>query len=319
MDIPMPRALLLALLSTLLLAPAMAAVAAAPQVKAQAPGFYRMMLGDDEITVLSDGTFSVGIDKIMSKPDEARQVLASDHETLPLELSINAFLINTGSRLILVDTGEGQASDGAPGRLIGNLRAAGYQPEQIDAILITHMHGDHSGGLSIGGQLAFPNATVYVDKRDSDYWLSPATEAKAPAAMKQTFQQIRALFEPEVKAGKLHPFDGASELFPGVSSVPSYGHTPGHTAYMIESKGQKLLLWGDSMHLAEVQFADPDVTIEYDSDPKAAIASRKKLMAAAAAQGFIVGGAHISFPGLGHIRADGKGYTWIPVPYSAGP
>jgi glyoxylase-like metal-dependent hydrolase (beta-lactamase superfamily II) len=315
----MPRTLLSALLFTLLLVPAMEATAAAPQVKTQAPGFYRMMLGADEITVLSDGTFSVGIDKIMSKPDEARQVLAADHETLPLELSINAFLINTGSRLILVDTGEGQASDGAPGRLVSNLRAAGYQPEQVDAILITHMHGDHSGGLNIGGQLAFPNATVYVDKRDSDYWLSPEAEAKAPEARKQTFQQLRALFEPEVKAGKLHPFDGATELFPGISSVPSYGHTPGHTAYMVESKGQKLLLWGDTMHLGEAQFADPDMTIEYDSETKAAIASRKKLMAAAATQGFLVGGAHLSFPGLGHIRADAKGYSWIPVPYSAGP
>jgi glyoxylase-like metal-dependent hydrolase (beta-lactamase superfamily II) len=121
-----------------------------------------------------------------------------------------------------------------------------------------------------------------------------------------------------VAAGKVHPFDGATELFPGIRAIPAYGHTPGHTAYMVESQGQRLLLWGDIIHVAEVQFADPDITIDYDVDRHAASASRKRLLSDAAQQGYLVGGAHLSFPGLGHVRADPTGDSWIPLPYSTG-
>jgi glyoxylase-like metal-dependent hydrolase (beta-lactamase superfamily II) len=122
-----------------------------------------------------------------------------------------------------------------------------------------------------------------------------------------------------VAAGKVHPFDGATDLVPGIRAMPAYGHTPGHTASMVESQGQRLLLWGDIVHVAEVQFADPDITIDYDVDRHAAMTSRKRWLSDAAQQGYLVGGAHLSFPGLGHVRADPKGYSWIPLPYSAGP
>jgi glyoxylase-like metal-dependent hydrolase (beta-lactamase superfamily II) len=313
----MPRFFLLVILSMTLLGPAMTAPAAAPQIKAQAPGFYLIMLGNTEVTVLSDGTASRDVDKIMSKPEEIRQTLARDHQALPIEISINAFLINTGSKLILVDTGAGELfGPHSGGWLIANLRAAGYQPEQIDAVLLTHIHADHSGGLSIGGRRVFPNALVYVDKHDPELWLNAAAEATAPAKKKTTFYQSHATIDPYVAAGKLHPFDGATELFPGICAMPAYGHTPGHTSYMVESKGQRLLIWGDIIHVAEVQLSDPEITIDYDVDRNAAITSRKRLLADAAGQGYLVGGAHISFPGLGHVRADTKGYSWIPLPYS---
>jgi glyoxylase-like metal-dependent hydrolase (beta-lactamase superfamily II) len=299
-----------------LLGQATTAQAVAPLVGTQAPGYYRTMLGTDEITVLSDGTAPREVDKIMSKPAEIRQVMAGAHQALPIDLSINAFLINTGSKLILVDTGAGELFGVTSGKLVANMRAAGYRPEQVDAILLTHIHADHSGGLSIGGKRVFPNAVVYVDKRDPDFWLSAAEEAKNPAR-KTTFAQSHATVDPYVKAGKLRPFDGATELFPGIRSVPAHGHTPGHTAYMVESEGKKLLLWGDTIHLAEVQFADPEVSIEYDVDRDAAIASRKAFLADAASQGYLIGGAHISFPGLGHVHAQTMGYAWVPLPYSA--
>jgi glyoxylase-like metal-dependent hydrolase (beta-lactamase superfamily II) len=304
-------------LSLALMGPAMTAHAAAvPQVGTQAPGYYRIMLGSDEITVISDGTAPREVDKIMSKPEEIRQMMATEHQALPIDLSINTFLINTGSKLILVDTGAGELFGATSGKLVANMRAAGYQPEQVDAILLTHIHADHSGGLSIGGKRVFPNALVYVDKHDPDFWLSTAEQAKNPAR-KTTFEQSHATVDPYVKAGKLRPFDGATELFPGIHSVPAHGHTPGHTGYMIESQDQKLLLWGDTIHLTEVQFADPDVSIEYDVDRDAAVASRKAFLAQAAKEGVLVGGAHISFPGLGHVRTDGNGYAWVPLPYSA--
>jgi len=287
-----------------------------PQVDTQAPGYYRFMLGKDEVTVISDGTAPREVDTIMSKPDEIRNVMRQDHQALPIDLSINTFLVNTGAKLILVDTGAGELFGATSGKLVANMRAAGYRPEQVDAVLLTHIHADHSGGLSIGGKRVFPNAVVYVDKRDPAFWLSAAEEAKNPAK-KTTFQQSHATVDPYVKAGKLRPFDGATQLFPGIRTIPAHGHTPGHTAYLIESDGQALLLWGDTIHLAEVQFADPTVTIAYDVDPSAAIASRKALLALASKQGYLVGGAHISFPGLGHVHTEGDAYAWTPLPYSA--
>jgi glyoxylase-like metal-dependent hydrolase (beta-lactamase superfamily II) len=316
------RMALLRLLPVLVLAAAAAstpAVTTPPQAKTAPPGYYRVMLGDFEITVLSDGTASREIDKLSNKPQEVRDALARDRRTSPIELSINAFLIHTGSKLLLVDTGAGELFGNSCGRLVENLRAAGYKPDQIDAVLLTHIHADHSGGLSVKGERVFPNAMVYVDKRDPAFWLSEAEEKAAPPAKKETFRQSHATVDPYVKAGKMKPFDGAGELFPGIRAEPAYGHTPGHTAYLVESKGKQLLLWGDTIHVAEAQFADPTITIEYDVDPKAAVASRLKLLGAADKEAYLVGGAHISFPGLGRVRAAGKGYRWIPLPYGSVP
>jgi glyoxylase-like metal-dependent hydrolase (beta-lactamase superfamily II) len=293
------------------------AYATATQVKTDAPAFYRFMLGNFEITALSDGTALRQLDEIMSKPDEVRAVFARDHQALPAPVAINTFLINTGSKLVLIDTGAGELFGPRSGRMVSNLRASGYQPEQIDAVLLTHTHPDHAGGLSIGGRRVFPGAVVYVDKRDPDYWLSDAAENAAPDNRKQMFHQAHATIDPYVKAGMLHPFDGATELFPGIRTVPAYGHTRGHSGYMVESQGKQLLLWGDIAHSVEVQFADPDVTIEFDQNTDDAIASRKRALAEAAERGYLVGGAHISFPGLGHVSFDGKSYRWITLPYSA--
>ncbi len=269
-----------------------------------------MMLGDYEITVLSDGTAPRDLAEIMSAPQTVRQALARAHQTLPIDLSINAFLVNTGARLILVDTGAGALfGPDSGGRLVANLRAAGYRPEQVDAVLLTHIHSDHSGGLSLGGQRVFPHAPVYVDKHDCGSRLGTAADRKPS----------QAAIDPYAAADALRPFDGAVELFPGIRSMPAYGHTPGHSAYMVESRGRRLLLWGDTVHLADVQFADPAISIDYDDDRRAAVAWRETILAEAAARGYLVGGAHISFPGLGHVRADAKGYSWIVLPYNAGP
>jgi glyoxylase-like metal-dependent hydrolase (beta-lactamase superfamily II) len=285
----------------------------------QAPGFYRFRLGDFLISVLSDGTASRDLPKIMSKPDAVRSAFEASHEGLPVELSINCFLIDNGVQKILVDTGAGELFGSKSGHLVTNLRAAGYRPEEIDAILLTHIHGDHSGGLSIGGRRVFAKALVYVDERDPAFWLNTNMAAKALDSRRTTVAQSHQTVDPYVEAGKVRTFDGATELFPGVRSVPEYGHTPGHTGYMLESRHQRLLLWGDVVHAAEVQFKDPTITIEYDVDPEQAIASRQRVLAEAAQQGYLVGGAHLSFPGIGHVRRERGGYLWIPAPYSSTP
>jgi glyoxylase-like metal-dependent hydrolase (beta-lactamase superfamily II) len=128
-----------------------------------------------------------------------------------------------------------------------------------------------------------------------------------------------ASLNPYIKAGKFKAFDGDTTLIPGIKAIAAHGHTAGHTVYVVESKGQKLIVWGDLIHVGAVQFPDPSVTIRFDTDSAAALAQRKKVFAMVAKQGYLVGAAHLSFPGVGHIRAEGKGYVWQPINYSAAP
>jgi glyoxylase-like metal-dependent hydrolase (beta-lactamase superfamily II) len=295
-----------------------AAQAAAPQVKTQAPGYYRVMLGDFEVTALSDGTVALPVVELLTAtvPSKTRQALAREYLSAPVETSVTCYLINTGTRLVLIDTGAAKLFGPTLGNLLDNLRASGYQPEQVDEVYITHMHADHVGGLMNGDQLAFPNAIVRADRHDADHWLSQANLDQAPAEMKGFFQGAQASLNPYVAAGRFKPFDGDAELVPGIKAVASYGHTPGHSIYKFESQGQTLVLWGDLMHVAAVQFADPSVTIRFDTDSKSAAAQRKRAYAEAAKQGHLVGSAHVSFPGLGRLRVEGRGYAWVPVNYS---
>lgn len=298
-----------------------AAHAEAPIQKGQAPGWYRMMLGSFEITALSDGTVALPVDKLLSnvKPATVEQLLARAHLKAPVETSVNGYLVNTGSKLVLIDTGAAGLFGPTLGKLVVNLKASGYQPEQVDEIYITHMHPDHVGGLVADGQRAFPNAVVRADAREGGYWLSQAEMDKAPADGKGFFQGAMASLKPYVDAGKLKPFEGASELVPGIRALPAPGHTPGHTLYVVESQGHKFVAWGDLMHVAAVQFAMPTVTIAFDTNPKAAAPARSKNFADAAAKGYFVGIAHVSFPGIGQLRADGKGYDWLPANYISAP
>ncbi|EHR68999.1 Zn-dependent hydrolase, glyoxylase [Burkholderiales bacterium JOSHI_001] len=297
---------------------AAAAQAAAPQVKGQAPGWYRMPLGDFEVTALNDGTVGLPVDKLLTntRPGQVQRALMKAYLGIPLETSVNGYLVNTGSKLVLVDTGAAGLFGPTLGNLVANLKASGYQPEQVDEVYITHMHPDHVGGLMAGTQAAFPNAVVRAHQKEGDFWLSPQTLAQAPEADKGFVQGAQASMKAYVDGGRYKPFDGQTELIPGVTAVPAIGHTPGHSIYVVESKGQKLVLWGDLMHVAAVQFADPSVTIKFDADSKAAAPQRKKAYADAAKKGYYVGVAHVAFPGIGRLRADGKGYTWVPANYS---
>jgi glyoxylase-like metal-dependent hydrolase (beta-lactamase superfamily II) len=296
--------------------------AEAPLAKAQAPGWYRMKLGSFEVTALSDGTVALPVDKLLgnSTPERINALLARAYLKAPVETSVNGYLVNTGAKLVLIDTGAAGLFGPTLGKLVTNLKAAGYQPEQVDEIYITHMHPDHVGGLATAdGQRVFTNAVVRADLREGDYWLSQANLDKAPADAKGFFQGAMASLKPYVAAGRLKPFSGATELIPGVRAIPAPGHTPGHTIYAVESEGQRIVFWGDLMHVAAVQFVQPSVTIAFDTDSKVAAPSRQQNFADAARQGYFVGIAHVSFPGIGQLRADGKGYDWLPVNYVSAP
>lgn len=292
------------------------AQAGAPMVKTQAPGYYRIMVGDFEVTALLDGTMMVPVKDFLTgvTPEQVEQALARNFLKDPVELSVNAFLINTGAKLVLVDTGEGAGMEGM-GHLQENLKAAGYEPSQVDEIYITHMHGDHISGLTAKGERVFPNAVVRASRQEAEYWLSPEKLAAAKGDAKQSFQHAQEMLAPYVKASRFSAFDGDVELVPGVRAVATHGHTPGHSCYLIESRGQRMLFVGDLLHVASLQFADPAVTIKFDTDSAAALAERQRIFREAAGNGEWIAAAHLSFPGIGHIRPEGKAYAFVPANY----
>jgi glyoxylase-like metal-dependent hydrolase (beta-lactamase superfamily II) len=294
------------------------AQAGAPFAKTQAPGWYRMTLGDFEITALNDGTAAIPMEKILTNttPAKVDAALTAAYLKPPFDTSVNAFLINTGTKLVLIDAGAGSLFGPTLGKLMANLKAAGYKPEQVDEIYVTHMHADHIGSLVANGKIAFPKATVRAGKADADFWLSKENLEKAPDQMKDFFKGAQTSINPYIAAGKFKAIEAEGELVPGIRAIPAPGHTPGHTIYAVESKGQKLVVWGDLMHVAAVQFPDPTVTIQFDSDSKAAAAERQKAFADAAKQGYFAAIAHVPFPGIGQLRAEGTGYRYYPVNYT---
>ena len=313
---PLPSPAMFVATLSLALCPAFAG-AAAPMAGTNAPAFSRMMLGAFEVTVLGDGTVDLPVDQLLSaKPEQTKRTLAAAFLPAPLETSVNAYLINTGSKLVLIDTGAGAFFGPTLGKLLGNLKAAGYKADQVDEIYLTHMHPDHLGGLVADNLAVFANAVVRADQRDAGYWLSEERLAQAPAAARGFFLNARAALGPYVAAGRFAPFSGERMLLPGIRATASYGHTPGHISYLLESEGKKLLLVGDLMHVAAVQLDQPGVTIAFDVDAKAAAATRSKAFRQAAREGTLVGVSHFQFPGLGHLRADVGGFRWVPVNYT---
>ena len=280
--------------------------AAAAMVKTQAPGYFRMTLGDFEVTALTDGFFDLPVDKILKQPaDRTNAALAKTFQKLPLETSVNGYLVNTGSKLVLIDTGTGGLDGPTAGTLVANLRAAGYSPEQVDDIFITHDHADHCGGLTHDGVAVFPNATVHAGKGDADHYTNAASGDK----------DAFASMAPYVAAHRFVPIEADGEIVPGVKAWSTPGHTPGHESYVVESKGEKMIVTGDLIHVAQVQFDDPTVTVSFDTDGKKAEAERLKVFGQAAKDGTWIAAAHLQFPGIGHLRTAGKGFQYVPVNY----
>jgi glyoxylase-like metal-dependent hydrolase (beta-lactamase superfamily II) len=304
---------------TILVAIPNAALAAPPQRHDQVPGFYRMKVGDLEVTALFDGHGVFDPHWLNGTKATMDGVLEALHEDPRLlDVSDEGFLVNTGKQRILVDAGAGTWwGGGALGRLEGSLRSAGYTPEEIDVVLITHLHSDHAGGLtSQDGKRVFPNADVYVAKAESDFWLSPEIAAKAPKDAQPFFQSAQAIAAPYIKAGKWHTFSGSEAIVDGMQSVPLHGHTPGHTAYEFSSKGQKILFWGDTIHAQRVQLQHPEVTAVFDIDQNAAAAMRLQLLPELAREDVLIAGPHMPFPALGRLRKEGSGYSWVPVVFT---
>ncbi|MDR1956175.1 MAG: MBL fold metallo-hydrolase [Treponema sp.] len=210
----------------------------------------------------------------------------------------NTLLIRSPDRILLVDTGFG-------GALFDHLTRLGIDPDQVDAVLLTHLHGDHIGGLQTAGKARFPRASVYLAQQEKTYWTETARNRAAVAALAPYGSRVHT-FLPA-------PLGSAEELIPGIRAIAAFGHTPGHTLYQVESKGQKLLIWGDLMHVQDIQFPLPGISVSYDTDPQAAGAIRKQVLDYAVQNKVPIAGMHLRYPGIGTVTAEGEGYRFSPL------
>ena len=287
--------------------------AKAPMAGNQVISVHRMKLGNFEVTTILDGFIELD-PKLLNAPQDMVQRLfeAANLPYGPIRTPVNTFLVNTGDKLVLLDTGGAKFLGPTAGRLVQGLAAAGVEPAQIDEVYITHMHGDHlHGAVTPEGAALFPNAVLRIAQQDVDYWLNPEVEAAAPAAQKGRFMPAK-----RAKAAygeRLKPFKQGDELTPGITSVAAVGHTPGHSCFMVQSGSAKLLAIGDLIHIAPVQFANPEVTIAFDWEQSKASGARMNIFDMAAKDNILVAAVHLPFPGLGTLKKEGKSYTYTPM------
>ena len=278
----------------------------------QIPGVYRRRIGDIVVTAISDGYLDGAYEFMRDiTPQDAERILKDAYRPAPPRISINCFVIHSAGRVALVETGSGNSMGPTLGKMPQNLAAAGVDTKSIDTILLTHMHPDHSNGLTDeNGVAKFPHVELVVAERDVDHWFDDAAMARATERQKlRFFQWAREQIAPYQKQRR----DAKGEVFPGVTAEPIPGHTPGHTAYRIASKGEQLLIWGDIVHIPDIQTRRPDVYMEPDVDGQAAIAMRKRVFDMVATDRLLAAGMHMHFPGFLNLnRRPNGGYELVP-------
>lgn len=278
-------------------------------------GAQRFRLGERSVVALLDGALRIepamlqGIDA--EGYAEALEAAFRDPETY--RSPVNAFAIEGGEGIVLVDAGAGEAMGSGFGRALANLEAAGHAPEDVATLLVTHLHPDHIGGALRGGEPVFPNAEVVVSAADVAFWTDAATRAAAPAEAAPFFDLAAAFVA--AYGDRLREIEGEAEAAPGVTAMPLPGHTPGHTGFRIDEGDRRLLLWADVVHVPPVQFARPSVAIAFDTDPAQAAETRARLLDQAAADRLLVAGAHMEFPGVAQIERAGEGFRAVPAVY----
>lgn len=268
----------------------------APLARAAAAAFS-FTVGNAKITAIQDAAGEMPLSIFQGAPESEMKRFAPSGKT---PAGVTVFLIRLGGRTMLVDTGYGSGK----GELLSQLAAIGVTPAEIDMILLTHMHGDHIGGLVDNGVAVFPKAKIVVSAEELEYWMEKA--APEFAATAERARKVREAYGARLEA------IGYAPVTPEISAVAFVGHTPGHTAFLLASKGEKMLFWGDTMHGAAIQFPMPEVCAKYDMDPKMAVESRKAALNMAVREAMPVAGAHLPFPALGRVARDGAGFRFLP-------
>jgi glyoxylase-like metal-dependent hydrolase (beta-lactamase superfamily II) len=284
----------------------------------QAPGFYRYKVGDIEVTAVNDGSAPRPLEGFIRNAELSAVQQAARDAFLPqntIQNSFTALVLNNGGRLTLIDTGNGDSGAPTTGRWMENFRAAGFDPSQVNTIVISHFHGDHINGLRRkDGTAVFPNAEVLVPATEWAFWMDDARMNQAPENMRGGFLGARRVFSPIAKDVKQYEMD--KEIVPGLTSVAAPGHTPGHTAYMLSSGSGKLLILSDTANHPALFVRNPDWSAVFDMDADVARATRRRMLDMAASERAQVAFYHAPFPATGHITKDGDGFRFVPVQWS---
>ena len=291
--------------------------AAVPLSGKQAPSYYRHKVGEFEVTIVNDGVRNVAMTQgYITNVDLQRALEVTEaaympkgHRTVPFNVTV----VNTGSKLVLIDTGFGPDTPSPVGRLVTNLAAAGIEPANIDIVLISHFHADHINGLrAANGGLVFPNAEIMVPAADWAFFMDDENMSKAPeGVVRNHFQNSRRVFAG--LADKVTRYDGGKEVAPGITAIHTPGHSPGHTAFAIASGSGRMIVQGDVTTIPELFLRNPGWHVAVDLDPTLAEQTRRKLYDMAAFDKTLVAGYHFAFPSLGYVEKDGNGYRLVPA------
>ena len=292
------------------------ALAKAPKLGTQTPYWHRFVLGDAEVTVVSDGPLPLGDPSgtFTGVPKEEVKKMLSDNFLNPdnVVLEQNSPIVNTGDKLILFDTGMGTSKAFGPttGRQQKSMTEAGIKASDIDAVVCSHAHIDHIGGLvGADDKPLFPNAQVYIAQSDFDFWTD---EGKLGSPLKDFIIHARKNLMPV--RDRIVFFKDGQEILPGVTALAAPGHTAGHSIFMVSSKGKSFCFLGDLSHHSVLLLEKPRMEFSYDSDPKQAAASRVKMLDMLAAQKIPVMSYHFAWPGYGHVAKNGDGFRYYPEP-----
>ncbi|MEL6792707.1 MAG: MBL fold metallo-hydrolase [Pseudomonadota bacterium] len=291
------------------------AFADAPMLGPLRPVANRVKLGAFEVTTILDGAvvFDGPYPIFGGNASEAEvQALAAANglPTSKMEISFTPTIANTGSKLVLFDTGNGAGARPGRGWLLENLGAAGYKPEDVDTVVITHMHPDHIGGLKEGDAYTFPNAEIVTGAVEYDFW-SP--EARLSGPTERVAKMVQASLVPV--ADRIRFIQPGDSVAPGIEAVGAFGHTPGHMCWHIESEGQRVMLISDTANHFAIALQRPDWHVRFDVDKDAASATRKNILGMIAADGIAFTGYHMPFPALGFLEARGEGFHYVPATY----
>ncbi|MGE0224336.1 MAG: MBL fold metallo-hydrolase [Acetobacteraceae bacterium] len=287
--------------------------AQAPSGK-QAAGWYRFKIGDFEVTAINEGMFSRPVDGFIKNAplDDVKQVL--DAAFLPTDrviIPITTLVVNTGSKLVLIDAGIGNSGGPTTGLWTANFRAAGFDPGAVDVVLISHFHPDHINGLRLkDGTEVFPKAEIMVPAPEWAFWMSDEKMAAAPDGLKNNFNNVRRVFGP--KAKDITQFEWGKEPVTGITTVAAPGHTPGHTAFAIASGNGRLMAMSDTTNNPILFARKPEWTAVFDMNGEQAIQTRRRLLDMAATDRLQVSFYHAAFPATGFIAKDGQGFEMVP-------
>lgn len=288
--------------------------------EAQVPAIYHRRVGDIVVTAVSDGYLNGNLDVLINiSPEEVDQLMRDACRTLPeraRRTSVNAFIVRVpGHPPVVIDAGSGSYLGPTAGKLRANLQVAGVPASDVKTVLLTHMHPDHSGGLSERDTQAhfFPNAEIVMHEDELAHWQDDAEMSRAGKMQQKIFfQGARDQIQPYLDRVRFFK-DG--EVAPGIHAIPCPGHTPGHTSYVVSSGNESLLIWGDTVHVPEVQVPRPAAGVSFDTDPAGATATRTRIFDMAASEQFLVAGMHLHFPAFSRVKRVESGFALVPEPW----